>query len=67
MTKMNNREVNRVEWIDVAKGIAIILMILGHCISVDSWLRLIIFSFHMPFFLIASGYFYKRINFIVFI
>lgn len=64
---MNNTKVNRVEWIDVAKGIAIILMILGHCISIDSWFRLIIFSFHMPFFLIVSGYFYKRTNFKIFI
>lgn len=49
----------RVEWIDVTKGFTILIMILGHCLNLDTPLRSIIFSFHMPLFLILSGYFYK--------
>ncbi len=50
----------RVEWVDVAKGMAIILMVLGHCVNIESRLRPVIFSFHMPFFIMISGYFYKK-------
>ncbi len=42
---------------DVLKGIAIILMILGHC-NVGH-LRAFIFSFHMPLFFFVTGYFLK--------
>lgn len=45
--------------IDIAKAIAIILMILGHCPGIPYLLRNAIFSFHMPLFFIFSGYFYK--------
>lgn len=43
----------RVEWIDIAKGITMFLVILGH--SVFGALRGMIFSFHMPLFFILSG------------
>ena len=49
---------NRVEYIDIARGIAIILMIIGH-VTQNVIFRNIIFSFHMPLFIIVSGYFYK--------
>jgi len=46
--------------IDIAKGIAILLMIIGHCDSIwNTKLFYMIFSFHMPLFFIFSGYFYK--------
>lgn len=45
----------RLEWVDIAKGIAIILMIVGHEIGNKSIIALI-FSFHMPLFFILSGY-----------
>ena len=48
----------RVEYIDIARGIAIILMIVGHVVQ-NTFFRHIIFSFHMPLFIIVSGYFYK--------
>lgn len=44
----------RNQWVDVAKGIAIILMILGHAAIPNSFSRFI-YSFHMPLFFIASG------------
>lgn len=45
--------------IDIAKGILIILMIVGH-FSIDSTLRGIIYSFHMVAFVFFSGYFYRK-------
>lgn len=44
---------NRVEWVDIAKGIGMILVIIGH-LSVpytDLW----IYTFHMPLFFFLSG------------
>lgn len=55
---MNNRNPT----IDIAKAIGILLMILGHCDGLPYLLRNFIFSFHMPLFLILSGYFYKEKN-----
>lgn len=49
---------DRIVYWDIAKGFAILLMILGHTQAPD-YLRIIIFSFHMPFFIIANGYFIK--------
>lgn len=49
----------RVEWLDVMKGIGIILVVLGHVYKnevVFHW----IYCFHMPLFFWVSGYAYKR-------
>lgn len=52
-----NKQTNkRIETVDIAKGIGIILVILGHLVSADSKTSTIIFSFHMPLFYIMSGY-----------
>lgn len=48
-------EQKRLEWLDMAKGIAIILMVLGHT-SIPDQLSNFIFAFHMPLFFIASGW-----------
>ena len=45
----------RVAWLDVAKGITILLMVLGHT-SIPMFLSNFIFAFHMPLFFIASGW-----------
>lgn len=45
--------------IDVLKGFLIVLMLIGH-LSIDKNLRHIIYSFHMPAFIIFSGYFFKE-------
>ena len=42
-------------WLDVAKGFVIILMVIGHS-SIPKLLSDFIWSFHMPFFFIASGF-----------
>lgn len=44
----------RIVWLDVAKGMAIILMVLGHS-GLPSVINSFIFAFHMPFFFMASG------------
>lgn len=52
----------RIEWIDFAKGITIILTIVGHTVGTGkngSILRGLIFSFHMPLFFILSATTYK--------
>lgn len=45
--------------IDITKGIAIVLMIIGHCSLFGGTLRYLIFSFHMPLFFIFGGYFFR--------
>ena len=59
--KVENRSdilAKRLEWIDLAKGITMILVIIGHTIHL-SLLRYIIYSFHMSLFFIASGITYR--------
>ena len=46
---------NRLVWLDVAKCIAIILMVIGHT-SIPKQANNFIFAFHMPLFFIASGW-----------
>lgn len=45
---------NRNYWLDIAKGIAIILMVAGHT-SIPGVVSHFIYAFHMPLFFIASG------------
>lgn len=58
----------RIEWIDVAKGLLTILVVLGHT-TAGSLLSTIIYSFHMAAFFILSGYTFgnKDISFTEFI
>lgn len=44
----------RIEWIDIARGIGIILVILGH-IGIGK-IGKFIYSFHIPLFFFLSGY-----------
>ena len=50
----------RIEYIDVAKGITILLVIVGHVEELPSPIKSIIYSFHMPIFFLLSGYFFKK-------
>lgn len=45
----------RIDYIDYSKGLLIFLVILGHCIDGENYLKNIIYSFHMPAFFIVSG------------
>lgn len=54
----------RIEWIDIARGIAIIFVIIGHSLGnyFSSYFANLIYVFHMPIFFILSGYLYKPKN-----
>ena len=55
----SGNKIKRKEWIDILKGIGIILVAIGHIYSnqiVYNWL----YSFHMPLFFLAAGWVYKE-------
>lgn len=46
----------RINWIDAARGIAILFVVLGHCIgSLEDSMNRVILAFHMPLFFFLSG------------
>ena len=45
----------------IVKGLAIILMVLGHA-EAPGQITTFIYLFHMPVFFMASGYFFSRKN-----
>lgn len=45
----------RIQALDIAKGIGIVLVVIGHSINGDALLGRIIWSFHMPLFFIIAG------------
>lgn len=45
----------RLPYIDAAKGIGILLVVLGHIVPVDSHVKGFLYSFHMPLFFILAG------------
>lgn len=67
--------VQRIKWIDLAKGITILLVVIGHVslgllesrnfVSSTKLLLLIVqmvYVFHMPIFFALSGFFFKTLN-----
>lgn len=50
---------NRIQSIDLTKGIGMILVILGHCVFFGGQIHNMIFAFHMPLFFILSGMVFK--------
>ena len=50
-------ESKHILWIDIAKGIAIVAVIIGH--NIDGEINNLINSFHMPLFFFVSGYTFK--------
>lgn len=52
----------RIQYIDIAKGIAMILIIAGHSVCAG-YVQNAIYSFHVPLFFFVSGYFFKKRNF----
>lgn len=45
----------RIDTLDIIKGVGILLVILGHVSSWYQYQRLVIYSFHMPLFFLISG------------
>lgn len=57
-TKINTLVSTRENWIDVARGFVIVVMLIGHS-GVPQPLYKYIYGFHMPFFFILSGYLFN--------
>ena len=57
MVQAKTKERNRI--IDLIKGIAIVMMVGGHCSMPGSHF---VYLFHMSIFIVASGYFFKYTN-----
>lgn len=51
----------RLEWVDLARGIGIILMVMGH-VGFGKCFDYVIHAFHMPLFFLISGYFFKPVK-----
>lgn len=49
---------DRALWADIARGICIIFVVIGHA-DIDNWLMNLIYWFHMPAFFVISGFFFK--------
>lgn len=57
---LENVKKDRIEYIDLIKGFAILLVIMGHIYKGDNPIKIWIDSFHMPLFFILSGLFAKK-------
>ncbi len=53
---------HRLVWVDICKGITILLVVLGHISIIPGILRASIFSFHLPLFVILNGYLIRSYN-----
>lgn len=49
----------RIDYIDVMKGMAIVLVVVGHYLLWTPWIPTFIWSFHMPLFVFLNGYFFR--------
>lgn len=50
---------SRIHWIDIARGIGIILVLYGHLLDAASF-RFLIYAFHIPLFFFLSGMVFKN-------
>lgn len=65
--QLTERKSNRLEYVDVMRGIAITLVVVGHLIqfngiSTDNPVFEFIYSFHMPLFFAISGYITQKVT-----
>lgn len=56
---MQDDHLRRIEWLDIARAISIILVVLGHS-STSKYLVTYIYSFHLPLFFVISGYLFTQ-------
>lgn len=60
--KSEKREMERILWIDAAKGVGAILVLAGHLPFIPLFVKAWIYSFHMPLFFWLSGYTFHNRN-----
>lgn len=53
---------SRIEYIDIAKALGIMLVIAGHVVSSNTEIKRILYAFHMPLFFMLSGMLLKSKN-----
>ena len=58
LTQLNHQSNEKLYWIDVVRGEAILLVVIGHS-GCPSLIYNFIYSFHMPLFFVISGYLYN--------
>lgn len=51
---------NRIKTIDIAKGVEILLVVMGHSMQTGSYPMRVIWTFHMPLFFFLSGFCYNQ-------
>lgn len=67
MRKVGTGVKERIEWIDWIKGVALVLVIIGHTFRTSmydesmaySYIKSFIYAFHMPLFIAISGFLFK--------
>lgn len=57
---LKDKPYQRDKSIDIAKGLGILLVVLGHIPTLPTEIKKIIYSFHMPLFFFISGYLYNE-------
>ena len=50
---------NRLLWIDAAKGIGMLAIVLGHVLRGEGLLSTAVYTFHVPLFFLISGFLYR--------
>ncbi len=58
ISRKEKEEIGHLAWPDVAKGICILSVIIGHLGS--AWINRIVFIYHLPVFFLLAGYFLKK-------
>ncbi|MBO5487690.1 MAG: acyltransferase family protein [Eubacterium sp.] len=51
---------NRIIWIDILKGMGVLMVIAGHNLNISPISATLIWSVHMPLFFIVTGYTFKK-------
>lgn len=62
--KLGDYDLNKkVEWINIARGLGILFVIIGH-VQTPEYIKSIIYSFHMPLFFFLSGYVFNTVKYV---
>ncbi len=59
LTKRKAQKATRLAWLDMVKGVAIMMVVYVHCTSQPAFINKWICTFFMPLFFIAAGYTYR--------